>query len=115
MTRRLVLLCLLVAGASTVHAQQASSSLTEQQRTGRRLFFQKCAACHVQGENGGRTYGPVLQQRSGGGNDEILRKFILDGSPRMPAFRHALSTQDINAVIAYIKTVAPAAPAPAAR
>ena len=46
-----------------------------------------------------------------GGNDELMRAFIVNGSERMPAFKYYLKPAEINAIIAYLRTVpVPAAP-----
>ena len=59
------------------------------------------------------TYGPVLSMAAAGGDDKLMRAFIVNGTERMPAFKYYLKPAEINAIIAYLKTVpAPAAPAP---
>jgi mono/diheme cytochrome c family protein len=40
-----------------------------------------------------------------GGNDEVIRGVISDGTPRMPAFKHYLKGPEIDAIIAYLKAV----------
>ena len=52
-----------------------------------------------------------------GGNDEVIRGVISEGTPRMPAFKHYLERPEIDAIIAYLKTVPtpPAAPATVTR
>jgi mono/diheme cytochrome c family protein len=40
-----------------------------------------------------------------------MREYIENGTPRMPAFKHYLKTSEIDAIIAYVRTV----PAAAAR
>jgi mono/diheme cytochrome c family protein len=51
----------------------------------------------------------MLNQASLAGNDEVMRTLILSGTDRMPAFRHYLKADEIDAIIAYVRTV----PAPA--
>jgi mono/diheme cytochrome c family protein len=91
-------------------AQEASDQLNDQQRHGRQLLAQSCGVCHLPTEINGRTYGPRLTKAAGNGDDEIMREYITNGTPRMPAFKHYLKDDEINAIIAYVRTV----PAPTA-
>jgi len=94
---------LLALAAATAHAQQ--STLNETQRLGRQVFAQSCGICHLQPSMGVKTYGPPLNKASAGGNDEVMRVFIVNGSERMPAFRYYLKPSEIDAIIAYLRTV----------
>ena len=109
----LLLLVIPQAAAS----QPADDALTETQRLGRQLFHQSCTICHVSPQLNSRTYGPVLSKDTAGGQSEILHMVIADGTPRMPAFKHYLKQSEIDAIIAYLKTVptSPPAPRPAQR
>jgi mono/diheme cytochrome c family protein len=95
-------------------AQQAADSLDATQRMGRQIFAQSCGVCHLPPALNARTYGPALSKDTASGNDEVIRGLINDGSPRMPAFKHYLQRADVDAIIAYLKTV-PTAPATATR
>ena len=92
-------------------AQQAGSSdnLTDIQKHGRQLVAQSCGVCHLPPAINARTYGPPLSKETAGGSDEIIRGVISEGTPRMPAFKHYLDRGEIDAIIAYMKTVPPAA------
>ena len=114
-----IVLLLLVAGAPTAFARQAGDTLNDQQRLGRQILGQACGVCHLPPARGARTYGPVLSKASGGGDDALARKIILEGTPRMPAFKYFLQPSEIDAIIAFMRTVptpsaaaAPRAPAP---
>jgi mono/diheme cytochrome c family protein len=97
------------AAASAAKAQ--SGDLDETQRLGRQVFAQSCGICHLQPSLGVKTYGPMLNKASTAGNDEVMRAFIVNGSERMPAFKYTLKPPEIDAIIAYLRTVpAPAAP-----
>jgi mono/diheme cytochrome c family protein len=110
------MLFLLAVSAPAVYAQQAADSLNESQLLGRQVFAQSCGICHLQPARNAKTYGPPLNKASASGNDALMRAFIVNGSDRMPSFRHYLKPAEIEAVIAYLKTVAaPAAPAADAR
>ena len=65
---------------------------------------------------GVKTYGPFLNKDTTAGKDEVMRAIIVNGSERMPAFKYYLKPGEIDAIIAYVRTVpVPAAPAPDAR
>ena len=112
---------LLLVLAPAVHAQQTGNDLrdaqlSETQRLGRQVFAQSCGICHLQPALGVRTYGPMLNQATAAGNDAVMRAFIVNGNERMPAFKHYLKPAEIDAIIAYLKTVpVPTAPAPNAQ
>ena len=115
MKRRVpTLLFALAAAAPAAHAQQAD--LNETQRLGRQVFAQSCGICHLQPSMGVKTYGPMLNKTTAAGNEEVMRVFIVNGTDRMPAFKHYLKPAEIDAIIAYLKTVpAPAVPVPNAQ
>jgi mono/diheme cytochrome c family protein len=95
---------------------QQGDNLNEAQRHGRQLLAQSCGVCHLPPSLNARTYGPPLNKNAGGGDDSIMREYIENGTPRMPAFKYYLKSGDIDAIIAYVRTVAvPAAPAAAPR
>jgi mono/diheme cytochrome c family protein len=103
------------ASAQDVVAQH--NNLTGQQQMGRRVFAQSCGICHLPPVLGARTYGPPLNKDAGGGDDEVMREFITNGTPRMPAFKYYLTPDEIEAIISYLRTVPvqAAATAPARR
>jgi mono/diheme cytochrome c family protein len=109
-----ILLFLLAVGPQYASAQQAGDGLNETQRHGRQLLAQSCGICHLPPELGARTYGPPLNKLAGGGDDDIMREYITNGTPRMPSFKSYLKSTDIDAIISYVRTV-PAPAAPAAR
>jgi mono/diheme cytochrome c family protein len=57
-------------------------------------------------------YGPVLSKSSLGGDDRALHNFIANGTARMPGFKYSFMPPEIDAVVAFLKTV-PASSAPA--
>ena len=54
---------------------------------------------------GAKTYGPALNKDAGGGDNDVMREFVENGTPRMPAFRHYLKSQEIDAIISYVRTL----------
>lgn len=108
-----VLVFLLTACPFTVSAQQAPDGLNDQQRLGRQIVSQACGVCHLPPALSAKTYGPPLTKAAGGGDDGVMREYILEGTPRMPAFKYFLQPSEIDAIIAYVRTVTLPAPAPA--
>ena len=100
-----VLAFVLTASAQGVAAQQSDGGLDARQQHGRQLLAQSCGVCHLQVALGAKTYGPVLNKASTSGNDEVMRVFILNGSDRMPAFKYYLKPAEVDAIIAYVRTV----------
>jgi mono/diheme cytochrome c family protein len=108
-------LSIMIAGLASAglsgaaHAQSPAPSgeaaLTDEQRDGRAIFAQSCGVCHLSPVMNAPTYGPRLSQETAGGNADVIRIVIADGTPRMPGFKHYLGLPQINAIIAYLKTV----------
>ena len=101
------LVLLLAAWVPGASAQQAGphDGLNDTQKLGRQVFAQSCGVCHLPPAINARTYGPLLSKDTAGGNDEVIRGVISDGTPRMPAFKHYLKGPEIDAIIAYLKAV----------
>src|SRR3954471_3014760 len=91
--RALLLLGLLVAGPSSVAAQQAA--LDDTQQLGLRLFTQSCAVCHTKPQLTSGLYGPALSRESAGGRDDVMRDLISNGTPRMPGFKYQFEPAQI--------------------
>ena len=92
-----------------------AQDLNDTQRQGQHLFNQSCRVCHAKPQLNSAQYGPVLSKETLGGQEEALRAFISNGTSRMPGFKFQFETRQINAIVAYLKTLpAPAQPAPAA-
>jgi hypothetical protein len=81
-------------------------TLSEQELLGRFRFKQRCALCHAAQTNLSTvTWGPLLTQRNVTGREALVRERILEGSARMPAFKHSLDGAAIDAIVAYLKRV----------
>src|SRR5580765_6233 len=105
----------LMLASPVVFAGQAGDGLNDQQRLGRRVFAQSCGICHLRPSLNVRTYGPLLSKAATGGDEGRMRNIILEGTTRMPAFKYYLQSDQIDAIIAYVRTIpAPAAAAAAA-
>jgi mono/diheme cytochrome c family protein len=93
---------------------QSPPALDEQQLTGMRLFNQSCRVCHTKPQLSSPQYGPVLSTESLSGKADVMREVISMGTPRMPGFRYHFEPAQIEAIVAYIKTI-PAPPTPQAQ
>ena len=96
---------LLLASGQGAFAQQPADNLTDQQKLGRQVFAQSCGVCHLPPSLGARTYGPALNKDAGGGDNDVMREFVENGTPRMPAFKYYLKPEQIEAIISYMRTV----------
>ena len=93
-------------------AQQSGATLDATQTLGRRLFVQSCGVCHVNVQRTSALVGPALSKASLGGQEDVMREVISNGTPRMPGFKHHFERAEIDAIVAYLKTVpAPQLPA----
>jgi mono/diheme cytochrome c family protein len=104
-----LLLGALAAGGAFAQQAATDDGLTATQNLGRQVFAQSCGICHLPPQINARTYGPLLSKDTAGGSDEVIRGLISEGTPRMPAFKHYLARAEIDAIIAYLKTVPAAA------
>jgi mono/diheme cytochrome c family protein len=102
-----VLVFVLATGPQAVPAQQPGpdDGLDPTQKLGRQVFAQSCGVCHLPPAINARTFGPALSKDTAGGSDDVIRGVISEGTPRMPGFKHYLQRAEIDAIIAYLKTV----------
>ncbi len=98
----------LAAPLSGAAAQQGA--LDDRQLLGMRLFNQSCRVCHTKPQLASPLYGPELSQKSLDGQEAVMREVISNGTPRMPGFKYHFEPAQIEAIVAYLKTI----PAPAA-
>jgi mono/diheme cytochrome c family protein len=85
----------------------ADNHLNAQQQLGRRLFEQSCGVCHTRPTLVSGMYGPELSKLNLGGQEDLLRKFISEGTARMPGFKYTYNPEQIAAIAAYVKTLPP--------
>jgi mono/diheme cytochrome c family protein len=111
MNRSSVVLMLVLAAGSAAAQTAAEPALDATQLAGRNLFTQHCVVCHVKTlMTAARTYGPALSKNSLGGQADVMRELISNGTPNMPGFKYSLEPTEIGAIIAYLKTLPPQAP-----
>ena len=105
---------LIATGLAAGPAFAQPADLDDTQRLGQRLFNQSCRVCHAKPQLTSVQYGPVLSRDSLGGDARVMREVISNGTPRMPGFKIHFQPAEIDAIVAYLKTVPPAsAPASA--
>jgi mono/diheme cytochrome c family protein len=84
---------------------QGTAPLNDKQLLGMRLFNQSCRVCHVKPQMTSPQYAPVLSKETLAGQEAAMRVFIANGSPRMPGFKTHFKPVEIDAIVAYLKTV----------
>jgi mono/diheme cytochrome c family protein len=105
---------LMLAGAPIATAQPFPdpNTLTSVQLRGRNLFNQSCLVCHVKLQiTSASKYGPDLSKEALGGQEAVMRDVISNGTPNMPGFKYTFAPEQIDAVIAYVKTLPTPPPA----
>jgi mono/diheme cytochrome c family protein len=108
--KRSALLLLFAAWPQWASAQDA---LNDTQKMGQRLFNQSCVVCHMKPQITSGQYGPVLSMSTLGGKEDVMREVISNGTPRMPGFKIQFQPNQIDAIVAYLKTVPTPPPQPA--
>ena len=99
-----VIAVLLVAGMPAF-ASAAEVELNEQQKLGWRLYETSCGVCHTRPTLIAGLYGPEINKETAGGQEEVMRQIITNGTPRMPAFKYTYKPDEIAAIAAYVKTL----------
>jgi mono/diheme cytochrome c family protein len=100
------------AGVTPATAQPFPAADTLTLR-GRNLFNQSCMVCHVKLQiTSPAKYGPDLSQNALGGQEAVMREVISNGTPNMPGFKYHFEPDQIDAIIAYLKTLPAPAPRP---
>jgi mono/diheme cytochrome c family protein len=104
--RAWTMVLLLALSPRGVAAQQAPAiALDGTQLTGMRLFNQSCRVCHTKPQLTSPNYGPELSKETLGGQGDVVREIIGNGTPRMPGFKYHFTPAQIDAIVAYLKTV----------
>ncbi len=88
----------------------ASAAVSEQSPgdsalTGMRLFNQSCRVCHTKPQLTSPQYAPVLSRDTLGADANAIAETIRNGTPRMPGFKYHFEPAEIDAIVAYLKTV----------
>ena len=97
--------------AGTLHAAQKESpagSLSAKEFAGKKLFVQRCSICHLPplNEPQGRSFGPSLKNFVNTPERETrVAETIRKGTGRMPGFQYGLKPEEIENIVAYLKTM----------
>ena len=83
-------------------------SSIDQQILGRRLFDNLCGVCHTRPTLIAGMYGPELSRETAGGQEEVVRGIVTNGTPRMPGFKYTFNAEQIAAIAAYLRHCRPA-------
>jgi mono/diheme cytochrome c family protein len=109
LTAALVVTALVIAASGARAESGPDAAFNDLQREGLRLFSQSCGVCHTLIQQRTKQYGPVLSRDTLGGDEEAMRDYIGNGTPRMPGFRFNFERDQIDAIVQYIKTIPPQA------
>ena len=96
----------------TASAQPAAGG-NNQHLLGIRLFNQSCRVCHTKPQLTSPQYAPALSMNTLGGKADVIREVISNGTPRMPGFKYTYKPAEIDAIVAYLKTIPAPSTAPA--
>jgi len=97
---------ILFLGPSIGAQNLTDKSLSASEKSGQKLFLQRCALCHAGYAPLYRTYGPPLDKEIVADRGEkTVRAKIMDGSVAMPGWKYSLKPADVDNIIAYLKTV----------
>jgi mono/diheme cytochrome c family protein len=109
LTAALVVAVFVIAASVACAEGAPEAAFSDAQREGLRLFSQSCGVCHTLIQQRTKQYGPALSRDTLGGDEEAMRDYIGNGTPRMPGFRFNFEPHQINAIVQYIKTIPPQA------
>jgi mono/diheme cytochrome c family protein len=99
------------AQSKSTSATAPPVKLTEDARRGEGLFLQRCSICHLPRKlkfGSPPVIGPILNGQFKDANADqlkVLRGFILKGGPDMPGFQYGLEPNEVDDLIAYLKTL----------
>src|SRR5215510_14067023 len=97
----------LLLAISAQSASAADVELNQTQMLGRRLVDQHCGVCHTRPTIVSGMYGPELSRETAGGNQEVVRGIVAEGTPRMPGFKHMFNAEQIAAIASYLSVLPP--------
>lgn len=105
-------LCTALSGCRDTTPPKPLELLTPREQLGRAAFAANCGSCHYDRESGS-LHGPSLlgvykkpYLPSGApANDDRIRNVILHGRGNMPALGGAISDDNVQDILAYLKTL----------
>jgi mono/diheme cytochrome c family protein len=103
----------------------AANLLSAADHPSKKLFDTKCASCHGKDLKGNATMAKAFKvepakldltsAESTGKKDDQLIAITSKGAGKMPAYEKSLKADEIKGLVSYIRSVAPAKEAPAAK
>ena len=110
--------CVSVSHTAFLSAQSKPSAvapgaakLSDEATRGENLFLQRCSICHLPRKlkfGSPPVIGPILSGQFKDATPDqmkILRGFILKGGPDMPGFQYGLEPNEVDDLVAYLKTL----------
>jgi mono/diheme cytochrome c family protein len=88
-----------------------AAKLSVEATRGENLFLQRCSICHLPRKlkfGSPPVIGPSLSGQFKSATPDqmkVLRNFILKGGPDMPGFQYGLEQNEVDDLIAYLKTL----------
>jgi mono/diheme cytochrome c family protein len=114
----LAFFCVSISCFAVLRAQNKPSAvapgaakLSEEATRGENLFLQRCSICHLPRKlkfGSPPVIGPSLSGQFKDATPDqmkVLRGFILKGGPDMPGFQYGLEPNEVDDLIAYLKTL----------
>ena len=101
----------LCAQSKTFPAAPVAAKLSDEARRGEGFFLQRCSICHLPRKlkfGSPPVVGPILSGQFKDATPDqmkVLRGFILKGGPDMPGFQYGLAPNEVDDLIAYLKTL----------
>jgi mono/diheme cytochrome c family protein len=102
----------LAAQSIATSSPEPGRSMNEQQVRGEGLFLQRCSLCHLTQAKrlrpDSRPYGPSLTsllRDAGAAKEQAVREIILQGGPRMPGFQYGFTAEQMDDLMAFLKTL----------
>ena len=102
----------LLAGCNTLPPSKPLDQLTPQEARGHAVFQAQCARCHhansikpLNGPGLQALYKKPYLPSGAPANDERMRAVILNGRNMMPAFGNVIDEQQLEDLMAYLRTL----------
>jgi mono/diheme cytochrome c family protein len=89
-------------------AAESAPAISTAAYDGEQVFTQRCSQCHAVYEGQG-SFGPNLYHETRKTTDRKnatqIRKIIVEGKGKMPAFKEKLTDDQVKELLAYIRTL----------
>ena len=105
-----IIAALFFPASSFAQSSSDYATQTEKELAGKKVFYQRCSVCHLtplrSRSTEGKVYGPLLQGFvRDAETEQRAAETIRNGkSTTMPGFQYGLRPEEIDEVVAYLKT-----------